>query len=668
MGIIRKLPDLVANKIAAGEVIERPASVVKELVENAIDAESSRIEVELEDGGKRLIRVSDNGTGMAADDLLLAVQSHATSKLKDSDDLFFITTLGFRGEALPSVGAVSELRITSRLRGCDSGSQIEVAGGKIVPVKAAGVPEGTIIEVRNLFFNIPARRKFLKTTSTELSHAVDIITKAALAYPSVSFRLVHNGREMINCLQNEDRLRRISNFFGKELQTDLLEVNSGEGPLMISGYIAPPSQTRANTKLQYVFLNGRFIRDKSIASAVRAAYEGQVPAGRQPIVILFLQIDPREVDVNVHPTKYEVRFRDSHLVYTTVRRIIGAKLASTPAPELIVRHDTPPEAPERDARVPSDWNRKIRRDPALFEVSFLTTQRPAAAPSAPPQPPGRQQSATVQYPQKAALPPRPTAPQHPQEANLPPRPAAPQHPQEANLPPRPAAPQHPQEANLPPRPAPRSAQPPAADDPLPVDPHPHRPQAFQVHDTYIIEQTAGGIRIIDQHALHERIIYSQIRRRMETTGIESQRLLIPVTVELTSDEVILLTGAAGEMRALGFEIEEFGRNVVALRTVPVMLLDCDPEQFLHEMIAALQEENGGSATGGKRAPELRESLVKMIACKAAVKANQRLTFPEISSLLQKGRELGGEAATCPHGRPTSLTLSCDELEKHFLRR
>ena len=295
MGIIRKLPDMVANKIAAGEVIERPASVVKELVENSIDAEASRIEVELEDGGKRLIRISDNGTGMAADDLAMAVASHATSKLKDSNDLFFITTLGFRGEALPSIGAVAELHIASRLRGADAGAQIDVAGGKITPVKAAGVPEGTITEVRNLFFNIPARRKFLKTSSTELSHAVDIITKMALAYPSVSFKLSHNGREVINCLQNEDRLRRIANFFGKDLQGELLEVNSGSGPLMIQGYIAPPSQTRANAKLQYVFLNGRFVHDKTVASAVRDAYANTLPAGRQPIVVLFLQIDPREV-------------------------------------------------------------------------------------------------------------------------------------------------------------------------------------------------------------------------------------------------------------------------------------------------------------------------------------------------------------------------------------
>ena len=749
MGIIRKLPDMVANKIAAGEVIERPASVIKELVENAIDAEASRIEVELEDGGKRLIRVSDNGTGMAAEDLAMAVESHATSKLKDSSDLFFITTLGFRGEALPSIGAVAELRIASRLRQRQrkenrdeddkstekaedqkseaegggpkadgqkesqqppvpdtqnsalithhspppcflQGAEIEVLGGKIAPIKAAGVPEGTIIEVRNLFFNIPARRKFLKTSSTELSHAVDIITKMALAYPSVSFKLTHNGREVIACLQNEDRLRRIANFFGKELQGELLEVNAAHGPLTIHGYIAPPSQTRANAKLQYIFLNGRFIRDKTVASAIRDAYSATLPAGRQPIVVLFLQIDPREVDVNVHPTKYEVRFRDGHLVYSGVRRIIVDRLASAATPEVRLfaapaaedgmtggrddgmtggrddgrtggrddggnvrpdsaNHPAPPAGTQHSSLIThhsslithhsqarpaaADWSKKIRRDPGLFQVSY--------------QPPADGLSSTP-----------PVLP---------------------------------------------SSRP-------PVSPAALRLNAFQVHDSYIVEETADGIRIIDQHALHERILYNQIRKRLESAALESQRLLIPVTAELTSDEVILLGGAGAELRALGFEIEEFGRNTVAVRAVPTVLLDCDPEQFLHELIAQLQEEGpkpetqdrqkaegrglkaespeqspGRSASGPQPSafspqpsprepsaftpqPAARDNMMKMIACKAAVKAGQRLTSAEIASLLQKARQLGGAAATCPHGRPTSIALSREELEKHFLRR
>ena len=367
MGIIFKLSTTVANKIAAGEVIERPASVVKELLENAIDAESSRIEIDVEDGGKRLIRVTDNGTGMAPDDLEMSVQSHATSKLRDSDDLFFITTLGFRGEAVPSIGAVSDMRIASRMRAATAGAEVRMSGGTISPIKAAGAPEGTIVEVRNLFFNIPARRKFLKATATELSHIVDAVTKMSLAYPAVGFRLTHNGREVFNCLAGETRLRRIAHFFGKELQDELLEVNSGDGPLTINGFVAPPSQTRANTRLQYVFLNGRFIRDKTIASAIRSAYEGKIPGGRQPIVALFLQIDPREVDVNVHPTKHEVRFRNSQMIYVSVRRIIDAKLATASAPRIdpARQFDTPqqpaprpqhtasPTAPRSTSRRPS---------------------------------------------------------------------------------------------------------------------------------------------------------------------------------------------------------------------------------------------------------------------------------------------------------------------------
>ena len=666
MGIIRKLPEMVANKIAAGEVIERPASVVKELVENSIDGESSRVEVELEDGGKRLIRVSDNGTGIAADDLELAVESHATSKLKDSNDLFFITTLGFRGEALPSIGAVAELRIASRVRGADAGAEVEVIGGRRSPVKAAGVPEGTIIEVRNLFFNIPARRKFLKTSSTELSHAVDIITKMALAYPSVSFRLLHNGREVVSVLQNEDRLRRIAGFFGKDLHAGLLEVNSGSGPLTIHGYIAPPSITRANAKLQYVFLNGRFIRDKTVASAVRDAYAGTLPAGKQPIVVLFLQIDPREVDVNVHPTKYEVRFRDSHLIYSGVRRMIAERLGAEVATDvkMVGAGNSSPPAPspsmERGEEggptmVPgtsvergeegrtgapgrsglsADWGRKIRRDPALFEVNFQL-------PSAPPAGAARPDAPAVARPGVG----RSDMPASPGTAGA-----------GADAASRPSAP--------PPGPRPGRAPEAAAAPSVPFDPDlMRRPTAFQVHDSYIVEEIPGGIRITDQHALHERILYNQITKRLDSAPLECQRLLIPATVELTSDEVILLTGAAAELRALGFEIEEFGRNTVAVRTMPMMLIDCNPDEFLHEMIASLQEE-----CRGERQPALRESMIKMVACKAAVKANQRLTPAEILSLLQKARQLGGAAATCPHGRPTSIVLSTVELEKLLLRK
>jgi len=602
MGIIRKLPDTVANKIAAGEVIERPASVVKELVENAVDAESSRIGIEIEDGGKRLIRVSDNGTGIGLDDLAMAVESHATSKLKDSNDLFFITTLGFRGEAVPSIGAVSEMCISSRARGSDAGGRIEMTGGRKGPVKAAGVPEGTIVEVRNLFFNIPARRKFLKTTSTELSHIVDIVTKMSLAYPDAGFRLMHNGREVFNCLENEDRLRRIAHFFGKELQTELLSVRSGEGPLTIDGYIGPPSHTRSNTKLQYVFLNGRFIRDKTIASAIRGAYAGTIPAGRQPIVVLFLQIDPREVDVNVHPTKHEVRFRNSQLVYLSVRRIIEDKLSSAGPPAIQVRRelseeldraldkDRPPAETRPRPSAPPGWDRKIRRDAELFEPRVMPP-RPAGTAAAPP----------WSEPKDRAKP-ADSAPEAP------------------------------------------------------------LPTAAQIHNSYLIEETADGLRIIDQHALHERVLYEQIRQRLAGSGLESQRLLIPVTVELTSDEVILLSGAGEEAKALGFEIEEFGRNTIALRTIPVMLQDCNTQEVLHDLIDSLQEDRQG-----EKAPQLRESLMRMIACKAAVKANQRLTPSEIASLLQKSRALG-PGATCPHGRPTTLTLSLEELAKHFLRK
>jgi len=616
MGIIFKLSTTVANKIAAGEVIERPASVVKELLENAIDAESSRIEIDVEDGGKRLIRVTDNGTGMAPDDLEMSVQSHATSKLRDSDDLFFITTLGFRGEAVPSIGAVSDMRIASRMRAATAGAEVRMSGGTISPIKAAGAPEGTIVEVRNLFFNIPARRKFLKATATELSHIVDAVTKMSLAYPAVGFRLTHNGREVFNCLAGETRLRRIAHFFGKELQDELLEVNSGDGPLTINGFVAPPSQTRANTRLQYVFLNGRFIRDKTIASAIRSAYEGKIPGGRQPIVALFLQIDPREVDVNVHPTKHEVRFRNSQMIYVSVRRIIDSKLATASAPRIdpARQYDRPqqldtsrqpaprpqpsantPAPPERRPPAGSGgWNTKIHRQPELFDPTLEALRQPPAA----------------------ARPPWDTR----QPDRLP------------------------------------------GDRPAFDQPPPQQPAAIQVHDSYLIQQTPRGIIVIDQHALHERILYDRISRRLARAPLESQRLLIPATVDLTRDEVIILAGAADAARLLGFEIEQFGHTTIALRTVPTLLQGIEPAEVLHDLLDHLQQDHHHD-----QAPELREKLMRMIACKAAVKANQRLSGPEITSLIEHARALG-PAATCPHGRPTTLSLSLDDLEKHFLRK
>jgi DNA mismatch repair protein MutL len=365
VGVIQELPELVANKIAAGEVIERPASVVKELIENSIDAGATRVEIQLEDGGRKLIRVTDNGCGMDADDVAMSFRPHATSKLRTSQDLFFITTMGFRGEALPSIGAVARCRLVSRPQGTASGMAIEVEGGAFGEPKAAGAPEGTTVEVRNLFFNTPARQKFLRTPKTELGHVMEMVTRIALPHEHIHFVVIHNGKSLLNAPPTSDRRGRLAAFFGQELCRDLLAVEGGKGELRVEGFAAPPVHARRSTAMQYIFLNRRYVRDRQLGRAIREAYQDLLMPGRYPVLFLFLQIDPREADFNVHPTKIEVRFREGRRVFAMVRGAIraaleGADLAPPLQPSDAVatswsklRHTVPPQGQKTDA--PDLW-------------------------------------------------------------------------------------------------------------------------------------------------------------------------------------------------------------------------------------------------------------------------------------------------------------------------
>ncbi len=405
MGVIQELPELVANKIAAGEVIERPASVVKELVENSIDAGATRIEIQLEDGGRKLIRVSDNGCGMDAEDVALCFRPHATSKIRTSQDLFFITTMGFRGEALPSIGAVAKVHVVSRPKGVPSGMAITVEGGKIGEPKAAGAPEGTTVEVRNLFFNTPARKKFLRTAKTELSHIMAMVTRIALPHEHIHFIVLHNGRSLVNAPPTGERRGRLAAFFGQELCRDLLAIEGGKGELRVEGFAAPPVHARRSTATQYIFLNRRFVRDRHLGRAIRDAYQGLLMPGRYAVLFLFLQIDPREADFNVHPTKIEVRFREGRRVFAMVRDALKAALdAADLAPPLRpadpvatswdrIRHTVPPP-PRRET--PGLWQGPsggaAPPGPALSEAEGAAvphagaTQPEAADPFAPPAP------------------------------------------------------------------------------------------------------------------------------------------------------------------------------------------------------------------------------------------------------------------------------------------
>jgi len=579
MGVINVLPLPVINKIAAGEVIERPASVVKELVENSLDAQATLVTVEIEDGGKKLIRVTDDGFGMAPDDVALAFSSHATSKLKTGDDLFFITTMGFRGEALSSIGAVSHARIVSRLRGAIEGAEIEIDGGAPEPAHAKGAPEGTCVEIADLFFNVPARRKFLKTASTEFSHIVELVSRVALARPDVAFRLSHNGRETLNVAATDDRRRRLGDLHGRELGDALIEIDSGDGPVRVTGFAAPPVHCRANKKMQFTYVNGRFVRDRRLAHAVGAAYEGLLIRGRFPVAFLFLQVDPREVDVNVHPTKIEVRFHQGQAVYKTLLNAVREALHGA---------DLTP----------------------VFESGRDTSA--GARPGVAPRP----------------LPRSSSAPSTPFD--------------------RPLA-------------RPRPFQPGPAAAAAPAEPEHNGRICFQVNDSYIVEERADGIAIFDQHALHERVLFNGIRERLDTAPLESQRRLIPAVVNLSKAETTQLLSEKDELARVGVELSEFGPDSVAVNALPAVLGTVDPEQVLHDILAELDGDARESPVETRRL-----AMAKLIACKAAVKAGERLTPSEMRSLLDKANA-SAKRDTCPHGRPVCIFLPYADLERQFER-
>ncbi len=614
MGIIRELPDLVANKIAAGEVVERPASVVKELVENSIDAGATRIEIQLEEGGRKLIRVTDDGCGMDAEDVVKCFGRHATSKLRTSEDLFFITTLGFRGEALPSIAAVARVRLVSRQRGAPSGTELEVAGGRMSEPRAAGAPQGTTVEVRNLFFNTPARQKFLRSPRTELGHVLDMAARIALPHEQIHFVVSNDGKVLLNAPPTRDRRERVAAFAGGDLARALLPVSGGEGPLAIEGLIAPPDHSRASATMQFIFLNRRYVRDKALSSAIRQAYEGLLPRGRYPALFLFLQIDPREADFNVHPTKIEVRFRQGRRVFACVLEALRSALAAADL--------APPLRPSEP--VPSSW-RDVR---SSARVARHAARVPGLAFSEPPE--------------------------HLEEARTQPR-------------------------ALPPAPEPFAAT-------------GARPAFFQIHDAYIVEETPDGFRVTDQHALHERVLYEELLQRSAEAGVESQRLLMPEVVPLSPAEAALAAAALAPLRSLGIQAiahvaqpplavsadrtareSQAGAPVphsaLAVHAVPRVVRDLDVAQLVHDLLAELSaEEEEADAAGASAVERQRQRLARALACKAAVKAGDRLRESEAAALLARRAALGAKAETCPHGRPASLVFSLADLERQFRRK
>lgn len=652
MAEIRRLPASVVNQIAAGEVVERPASVVKELMENAIDAKARRVEVSVERGGKDLIRIADDGEGMSPDDLLLAFQPHATSKLQDAEDLHKIRTLGFRGEALAAIAEISKLRCQTRKADADEGSEIQIEGGVAGPVKSCGCPPGTVMEVRNLFFNTPVRRTFLKSDSTEAGHVAETFARVALAHPEVHLTF-RSGGKIVHDLPAVTGIReRVATFFGRELADSLLWVEGKLDQISLWGYVGHPSQSRSSTKSQYLFLGGRYVRDRSLSHALNEAYRGLLMVGRNPVAFLNLEIPPEEVDVNVHPTKIEVRFRDpqrvySHLLSTLRQTFLASDLHS----RLQAVPESKPEGePAANSSLPPLSPPPSRVEPAPASSDFGLGSGHA----------DRQEVASWFEP--ASRQPLGELPKIPDSVGR-------VDPPEWSR----SLPGQFEFGREEPfdefdgaggaRPAPTEMVGEAA---------PARPvtapdlstagaRAIQVHDSYLIVETDDGMMVIDQHALHERILYEELRRKVAAGEVESQGLLAPEPVAMTPDEAASLLEHAELLAGLGLEVEGFGGDTVLVRGMPAMLSRLQPDRLARDLAEHLTTQPLPPTRDG-----LVAELLHMVACKAAVKAGQKLTPEEIAALLAR-RELVADAHHCPHGRPTALIFTKTELEKQFGR-
>jgi DNA mismatch repair protein MutL len=610
---IRQLPPNLINRIAAGEVVERPASVVKELVENALDAGASRIDVIVRGGGLQLIRVSDDGAGMSARDLELAVERHATSKL-DGEDLSHILTLGFRGEALPSIGAVARLAITSRAHDEAEAYRIDVDGGRQSTSKPAARAAGTDVEVRDLFYATPARLKFMKSERAETAAISDVVKRLALAHPEVAFSL-SNGERMTLRLDAcppgllDHALTRLGRILGSEFVEDAMPVSATRGPVRVEGYAGLPTLHRPNGLSIYLVVNGRPVRDRLIAGTVRAAYGDLVPRGRYPLVTLFVDIPPDEVDVNVHPAKTELRFRDANgvrsLLIGAVREALAAAghRATASLAQKALQHMRPPgEAPAGESRAPF-YQSQVR--------SYVGSQRSAY------RPPG---SATFSDRAQAPL----TGVAVP-SADM------------------------------------RGG---AASEEAP-ETYPLGAARAQVQDTFIIAQTSDALVIVDQHAAHERLVYERLKSGLENGGVARQLLLIPDIVELAPEAIDSLLGALGELEQFGLVIESFGPQAVAVREVPSLLGTCDTRTLLTDLAGILLEAEDGS--GARALRDRLDHVLSTMACHGSVRAGRRLTPQEMNALL-RDMEKTPFSGQCNHGRPTYVELKLTDIEKLFQRR
>lgn len=589
---IQVLPENITNKIAAGEVIERPASIVKELLENSIDALSTRITVSVKNSGKSVIKILDNGMGMTHDDVLLSLERHATSKISSVEDLSTIETLGFRGEALPSIASIARLKITSKPEEDETGTYIFIEGGEIQDVKQIAAPTGTSVEVNQIFFNTPARKKFLKSDVTEMSYISQIFNTISLAYPNIQFRFIASDKEAINTPASGDLETRIGDLFGKDLVKDLIPVYREANKMKLKGYVSRPSFSLSGRRNQFFYVNNRCVKDKSVNHAIYDAYRTLLPKNRYPAIFLFLDVAPDTIDVNVHPAKAEVRFANQRLVhdfiYHAVFKTLSEHKEQNYKDTFQINHTTHDTL---QAGQPEDKEKFVNST----SFSFFTCKDQNLKPSAIPQ---RERETDFNMPS-------PTTQNYHRYSNC-----------------------------------------------VPVG---------QIENSFIVLENSSNMILVDQHTAHERILFEKLEKEFKESKIEKQQLLFPINVELSHSESVLLENHLEDIRKVGLEIECFGKNTFLIRAVPSILEGKDYTALLLGIVDILAK-----AEKAESFEQIFTETFKILACHAAIRANEKLKLEEIQKLLLNldKTEL---PYTCPHGRPISLVFSLKDIKKKFLR-
>ncbi len=622
MSKIRILPENLSNKIAAGEVVERPASVVKELVENALDAHSDRITVEVKSGGRSLIRVADNGQGMNRDDALLSLERYATSKIYTDKDLFAINTLGFRGEALPSIAAVSKFEMVTRQAEADTGTRIFMDGGRLKAVEEIGAAPGTMISVKQIFFNTPVRRKFLKTVTTEMGHVADTLARIAMGRPDVRFKLLHNGKTVKAWSASSDPALRVADVLGTGITGDLLPVGKETPGVAVSGWVLSGRNNRSTSQGIYIYVNNRFVKDRVIRHAVIAGFSGRLMKGRFPVAALFVSVPPEEVDVNVHPTKHEVRFANQRGVHDVIENAVAAALKAS---DRSGWEYTPAAAPAPGTGASAAYGKQFDSNPGRLVAEQPTGYKIEKT--------GRLKPGIQSLPgYKDKVTQNATATEKLPQNNF--------------------------------KPADLSAlgrAPDNQDQLWKAHPFAELKIIGQFYDTYIVCESAQGLVLIDQHAAHERVAYEALKKAATEKQAPAQRLLMPETLELSYRETDALEKLLTALAWVGFEIEPFGSNTYAISSVPALLVRAEAGPLVREIVEKYVAVGIPDDPGNILNP-----CIELMACHSVIRANQALTPDQVKVLLV---QLDGceNPSHCPHGRPTWIRWSVKELEKLFKR-